>query len=226
MDILRQHYLKLARFLGELMGPDYEVALYDLTLPEPSVIALAGNVSGRKLGSPLSDMAAKLIENKSYMNMDSKVNYVGVGAGGKMLRCSVFFIKDEDGMPFGLLSVAFDDSRYHELSDRLLKLRHPDEFVESHFVYSDESAWQADIDADEAEAFKRSVDSLFAKMLEQAEAAGGMPPDRLTSAEKQDFIQQLKDAGIFELKHAIPKVAKTLHCSPATVYRYLARCKP
>lgn len=226
--LLQQQYIRLTRFLGETLGPDYEIAFYDLTVPEPCVIALANiGVSGRQLGSPLSESTKKLIETKAYMTMDSKVNYSGIGLNGKMLRLSTFFVKNADGIPVGLISIAFDDSRYQQLSDQLLKLRHPDAFVESHFVYDSEHSRRAVAHTEdgETEVFTSSVSELFSKTIQQAASGLDVPPKRMTGEERAAFICQLKEAGIFNLKQSIPEVAKVLGCSPATVYRHLGRCK-
>ena len=46
-NALLQHYVKLTEFLGQALGPDYEVALHDLTDKNRSIIAIANNhVSG------------------------------------------------------------------------------------------------------------------------------------------------------------------------------------
>lgn len=48
---LLQQYVKLTEFLGHTLGPDYEVALHDLTDRNRSIVAIANShVSGRKLG--------------------------------------------------------------------------------------------------------------------------------------------------------------------------------
>lgn len=49
-NLILQHYIKLTEFLGKALGPDYEVALHDLTRKDRSIIAIANNyISGREL---------------------------------------------------------------------------------------------------------------------------------------------------------------------------------
>ena len=44
---LLQHYIKLTEFLGQALGPDYEVALHDMTDKNRSIVAIANNhISG------------------------------------------------------------------------------------------------------------------------------------------------------------------------------------
>ena len=91
---LLQHYIKLTEFLGQALGPDYEVALHDLTDKNRSIIAIANNhVSGREIGAPLTNVALKILMDKSYETQDYRLHYPGVSAAGKTLRSSTLFIK-------------------------------------------------------------------------------------------------------------------------------------
>ena len=66
-NALLQHYVKLTEFLGQALGPDYEVALHDLTDKNRSIIAVANNhVSGREIGAPLTNVALSILRDKSY----------------------------------------------------------------------------------------------------------------------------------------------------------------
>lgn len=128
-NLILQHYIKLTEFLGKALGPDYEVALHDLTNKDHSIIAIANShISGRKLGAPLTNMALSSLRDKSYERMDYHLRYYSINVNGKDLRFSSFFIKD-NGKLIGLLCINFDDSRYRAISDHILKLCHPDLFV-------------------------------------------------------------------------------------------------
>lgn len=134
----------LVEFFGLVLGPDYEVVLHDLTLEQPCVVAIAnGQISGRTIGAPLTNVAMQLIKDEVYLREDWKANYQGISANGRILRCSTFFLKDEAGRLQGLLCINFDDSRYRELSTKIYSLCHPDEFIRrtnSFFSYVDKAS--------------------------------------------------------------------------------------
>ena len=66
-NALLQQYVKLTEFLGLALGPDYEVALHDLTDKNRSIIAIANkHVSGREIGAPLTNVALSVLMDKSY----------------------------------------------------------------------------------------------------------------------------------------------------------------
>lgn len=73
------HYIRLTEFLGHTLGPDYEVALHDLTDKNRSIVAIANShVSGREVGAPLTNMALKILMDKSYEKQDYITHYRGV----------------------------------------------------------------------------------------------------------------------------------------------------
>ena len=87
-------YMKLVEFLGLALGPDYEVALHDLTDKSHPIIAIANaHVSGREIGAPLTNVALKTLMDKSYLTQDYRLHYRSVSINGKTLRSSTFFIK-------------------------------------------------------------------------------------------------------------------------------------
>ena len=70
---LLSYYVRLTEFLGRALGPDYEVALHDLTDDHCSIIAIANNhVSGREVGAPLTNVGLKVLKDKSYEQTDRK----------------------------------------------------------------------------------------------------------------------------------------------------------
>ncbi len=53
----------------------------------------------------------------------------------------------------------------------------------------------------------------------------GVTAGRLTPDERMQIIASLENGGIFLLKGAVKDVADALHCSQASVYRYLSQIK-
>ena len=90
-NLILQHYIKLTEFLGKALGPDYEVALHDLTRKDRSIIAIANNyISGREVGAPLTNMSLSILRDKSYEHTDYHLHYYSINVNGKDLRSSTF----------------------------------------------------------------------------------------------------------------------------------------
>ena len=224
---LLQHYIKLTEFLGQALGPDYEVALHDLTDKNRSIIAIANNhVSGREVGAPLTNVALKILMDKSYESQDYRLHYCGVSATGKTLRSSTLFIK-QNGRLIGMLCINFYDSRYQEASENILRLCHPDAFVEDHCQPGRPQGGGDAVRAVPAttESFHNSIDAVAGDAVGRELARLGVTADRLTPDERIQIIASLETGGIFLLKGAVKDVADALHCSQASVYRYLSQIK-
>ena len=72
---LLQHYIKLTEFLGQALGPDYEVALHDMTDKNRSIVAIANNhISGREIGAPLTNVALKILMSRRTGSLHSTLN--------------------------------------------------------------------------------------------------------------------------------------------------------
>ena len=224
-NLILQHYIKLTEFLGKALGPDYEVALHDLTRKDRSIIAIANNyISGREVGAPLTNMALSSLRDKSYERMDYHLHYYSINVNGKDLRSSTFFIKDS-GELIGLLCINFDDSRYRDISDRILGLCHPDLFVTD--VLPQPGTHKAEVRENRPapEKFRNSADAVTVDAINRELDRMGVVPERLTSEERLQVITALEASGTFLLKGAVKSAAASLHCSQASVYRYLSQVK-
>ena len=216
--LLRQ-YVKLTEFLGAALGPDYEVALHDLTDKNRSIIAIAnGYISGREIGAPLTNMALGVLKDGSYEWQDYRLHYSGVSAAGNPLRSSTMFIK-EDGKLIGMLCINFDDSRFQSFAQQVLTLCHPNQFVQALDQPPEEGH------AARPETFRNSTEAVAQDAVTHELERLGVPADRLTSEERLQIIDALEKSGIFLLKGAVKDVAAGLGCSQASVYRYLSHIR-
>lgn len=225
-NALLQHYVKLTEFLGQALGPDYEVALHDLTDKNRSIIAIANNhVSGREIGAPLTNVALSILRDKSYETSDYRLHYYGVSVNGKDLRSNTMFIK-QNGRLIGMLCINFDDSRYRAISNQIMGLCHPDIFVED-VLQPPEPEEPGAVPAVRSapEKFRNSTEAVAADAINRELEALGVTAERLTSDERLRIIAALESNGIFLLKGAVKDVAAGLHCSQASVYRYLSQLK-
>ena len=68
---LKRHYTLIVDFLGHILGPDYEVALHELTADSNRIVAIAnGELTGRHLGSPLSNKMLAFVAGRMYDTQD------------------------------------------------------------------------------------------------------------------------------------------------------------
>lgn len=211
-------YCLLVEFLGQVLGPCYEIALYDLREGKNSIIAIANNhISERTIGAPISDLALGIIMSKYFDTNDYKINYTGFTTKkNKVLRASTFFIKDENQMLIGMFCINFDDSAYINISKQLLELCHPNLFITDHTP-------PAPIPEPCDERLPLTLSELVEGTLQNLLKDKNLPIDQLTSKEKLRIVEALNHEGVFSIKGAIKEVAKVLHSSEPTIYRYLSQ---
>lgn len=213
-----QNYAKLVAFLGEVLGPDYEIALHDLSDGAMPAVAIAnGERSGRAIGSPLDDRAREALAERLAAGASYAVNYSGLSRDGGPLRSSLFILNGAGGDPAWLLRVDFDDARFSDIASQVLRLCHPDEFVERTVATIRLSG------DDVSDGFPNSVSAAADGVMAELIAKYGVPVDRLTQEEKMEAIEALHRRGVFLMKGAVGYVAKVLASSEASVYRYLSK---
>ena len=115
-DSQLHYFTKVAEFLGRVIGPDYEVALHDISDRNGALVAIAnGHISGRKVGEPLGEKLQDIIDSKIYEQEDFILHQYGMAQNDKILCSSSMFIKDVMGNLIGELCINFDDSRSRQL---------------------------------------------------------------------------------------------------------------
>ncbi|MDO4492888.1 MAG: PAS domain-containing protein [Clostridia bacterium] len=222
---LRKRYTTLVGFLGKALGPHFEVVLHEVDTPEKGIVAIAnGHVSGRSVGAPLTNTALRLLVEKEYEKTDCVINYDGVLGNGKPIRSSTFFIMDGE-KPTGMLCINFDDSEFHEMAEHLMRLVHPDAFVERHRPMPAPALQAAFADVpEETEHFQNDSGALMEQLYRDAVKSLLLVPP-FSGNDRALLIKRLQERGLFELKGSVPFAIEKLGCSQASIYRYLRRAK-
>ncbi|SIQ27874.1 helix-turn-helix transcriptional regulator [Halanaerobium kushneri] len=203
-------YKVLVEFLAEVLGENSEVVLHDVNDFENSIVAIEnGHISGRKVGDSLTDLALNVLKDQEKLESDYLTNYTGKTFDGKELKSSTYFIK-EDGEVLGMLCINIDVSDYIEARDLI-----------NSFIGNQKNIEEKEENQNFAENFTSSIEELIDSMIESSIGNSKIPPARMTAEEKKEITKKLDDRGVFLLKNSVSKVAKKLHTSDATIYRYL-----
>ena len=203
-------YKIIVEFLAEVLGENCEVVLHDVNDFENSIIAIEnGHISGRKVNDSLTDLALNVLKDQEKLESDYLTNYTGKTYDGKELKSSTYFIKDQ-GEVKGMLCINIDVSKYMEARDLL-----------NSFIGNDQNIEEENNKQEFSEKFTSSIEELIDSMIENSVGNSSIPPARMTANEKKEITNKLDDQGVFLLKNSVSKVAKKLHTSEATIYRYL-----
>ena len=210
MDKRLEPYRALVPFLGQALGPDYEVALHDLTSETGAVAVLAnGGVTGQSLGAPLRGMARRFVQDGLWRTREFVAGYQAESTARGRLRASALFIRDWEEL-IGMLCLYFDAAKYSRMAQELLAL----------CGLHEEGGRGAG-----AEPLTAALPDTVRAAVEEVTGRAGLPPERLTMEEKIRIVETLHRAGLFSMKGAVSEVAAQLGASEATVYRYLSKLK-
>ena len=221
MNNTMEEFKKIVEFLGDIMGSDCEVVLQDLRKGKNCITAIAnGHISGRKIGSPLTDLGQKVLAEGAWKENDYYNNYTGMTEQGKPLRSSTYFIKENDKL-IGMLCVNFDESKYLELSAMLLRLggirTSPGNGTADPVTQGKGGKPSG------SEVFYVNVNDMVDSVIgDSFPALRGYPINRLTQKEKIDIVRKLDEKRVFVIKGAVSQVAGKLGISVASLYRYIS----
>lgn len=219
---MRRHYTLLVDFLGHILGQDYEVALHELNDDSNQIIAIAnGELTGRHIGSPLSNKMLEYVAANLYETQDYVLDFESISANGKKMRSNSMFIKGRSGELAGLLCINFDASRYEELSARIMDLCgsaiRPAAPSGTHLIA------ESGDPSEGSRPYPTSIAGATASIVSEVVSNYPVPVDRLTQDEKMEIMDLLNRKGVFLLKGSVSHVAKELHSSEASIYRYLGK---
>lgn len=207
VDDLKKRYEKLVKFLGEVLGQNYEIVLHDINQKGSSVVAIENShISGRSINSPLTGFALELIQSKKYLECDYITNYKAKTSSNLKINGSTFFIKNGQNIE-GMLCINYDGSKFEKLSNDLLKL-------------ANLTAQDAKTSAQDAiEQLSENIEEIIEDILKRHDLNASDPKPK----NRTECIKRLYENGIFNVKGSIPKVAKYLNISEPSVYRYLQK---
>ena len=206
-DEIIESYLPMVDFIANVYGKNCEVILHDLRKLEHSIIAIKNNqVTGRNVNDTITDFALDIISQEKYKNENFICNYTGkTNDGGKDIRASTYFIRDEEGDLIGMLCINIEVTA-------LINARR----VIDDFILDGER-----VEIKEQENFNLSINDHVSSLIIQTLAEFETAPLRMTMEEKKQVVKNLESKGVFLLKGVVNEVAKSLKVSEQTVYRYI-----
>ena len=229
-------FSKLVDPLGRSMPATSEVVLHDLSLLPNSIIAIHGNVTGRVVGDPATDLLLERIANRD--DSDSHLNYETVLPDGRRLRSSTMILRDVAGNACAALCINTDTSAWETVElvakavlgrlgeTEIGALLHPTHRTGHALQPTSGAPGGASVPSGPAaqpqrETFVRDIDELAQVILGRAIAESGVPVELMHKRHKVEVVRQLEARGLFLLKDAVELAAHALQVTRFTIYNYL-----
>lgn len=199
----------IAKGIAATFGRFCEVVLHTLEDPDESVISIEnGHVTGRTIGSPMTDFALSLLEKAKSNREDVVENYASRTADGKQLKSTTMLIRGSSGSPIGMLCINVEVSAPVEA------------FLRSLFTLKERPAQTA-----VEEHYPRTARDLVRSRISSAISTISQKTGLSATEKNKAVVEALYRGGIFNVKSAIDIVAEDLGVSRYTVYNYVRDIK-
>jgi predicted transcriptional regulator YheO len=205
--LLRQ----MADAVATSFGPSCEVVIHDISDPRHAIVHMAGNVTRREAGAPISDAVVGSLIREGQTVKD-RYNYKTVLEDGREIKSTTVFIRDAAGEVAAAFCINFDTT------DHVNAMRALEQIVRC----SDSNGEQA---TPLTETIAFSIDDAVDALFEQAVAEIGKQPASMSTEEKIRLVGELERKGAFQIRGVVNQVALRLGVTNFTVYNYLKRIR-
>ena len=188
--------------IHKTLGDKSEVIIHDLSNPESSVIFIAGELTDRDLGAPITDLALRILRTED--DPDDILNYPNKSKDGRTFKSSTMFVRDEQEEIIGCLCTNYD------VTDLVLAQNIIDDFCSIE-----------ENDVEHKETFARDVSEVLEEIIEEAKNQVDKPVPFMEKEDKLKVIKFLDERGAFMIKGSVDTIAEDLGVSRYTIYNYL-----
>lgn len=182
-----------------------EVVLHDLSKLPNSIVAVAGNITGREPGDAATNLLLETTASKDFTN---KSGYETRLSDGRRLRSSTTFLPDLQGEPMAALCINIDMSPWEVMRDAAaLALGEKNHAPPKGLAGP--------------EIFMRDINDLATFLIKNAISNIGVPVDLMHKRHKIAVVKELSERGLFTMRSAVDTVAEALNTTRFTIYNYL-----
>ena len=200
-EILARYDL-VADTIASTFGKGCEVVVHSLEDLGKSIVKIVnGEVTGRVLGAPITDLGLKVATNAVGSEDNVVGPYFSMTKAGKPLKSVTMVIRNDEGAPIGFLCINFD------LSMPL------NQFIKDFFPSAAEAPAGDNFAPDVGELVAQAV----ADELEAVSRVTGVSP----TEKNRRIVANLEQRSIFDIKGSVELVAGELGVTKHTIYKYL-----
>lgn len=206
MTVILKTLGTLVEPLAALLPGECEVVLHDLRDLSRSIVAIAGNLTGEKVGGAAPDSLLAAQKNGSF---GTALGYSTRHPDGHELRSSTLIFRDDSGVAVAALCVT-NDTKDWSTALELARSMLPWTTGELHG-----SAQQKSDDS------LQDVDDLARKVFTRALESIDIPVDLMHKRHKLAVVRELNESGYFLLRESVETAAQALGVTRFTIYNYL-----
>lgn len=201
------NFKQLADAIVAMFGRSCEVAIHDLTDLRKSLVYISGDVTGRKIGAPATDLLIKAI-GKKQSEIEDMYNYKTTTRDGRSVKSSTIFLRNDQDDVVAAFCINLDTTDFFNATQALSALLNHN--TNGRHIQ---------------ETFASSTGETIEALFEQALIKIGKQPTSMTTDEKIQLTSLLEEQGVFRMKGAVNQVAELTGVSHFTIYNYLKKIR-
>lgn len=199
---------------------DSEVVLHDLSALPDSIVAIAGNLTGREVGGRATD---NFLHLHATGQLSNRTAHRSVLPDGRRIRSSTMLVADSTGTEIAALCINVDVSAWTELHAMSALVLGTVDYSGTLTTVEQESGSVPPLPASAARdaADVGDIDELAARILTEVIAHADAPVSLMQKRHKVAVVAELKARGFFGLREAAERAAEALQVSRFSIYNYL-----
>ncbi len=206
--LILDSYKNLLDGLADYLGSGYEFVLHSLEDYEHSVVKIInGHHTGRKEGSPITDLALSMLAKLDGENKNGYISYATRNRKGDPMKSATILVRGEGGRVIALLCINFN---LDIPLSQVLSLWGPAQSNDSVAI---------------SENYAENAQDLIEKAAQDAVDTVDRDYTITPANRNRAVVELLASRGIFQLKDAVVQVADKLGLSKNTIYLHLRNMK-
>lgn len=206
-EIVGKH-VEFLEAMWQALGSNTEIVLHNFGHLPSSIVAIFGNVSGRRVGGPATSLGLRnLVRDEPER---CRLGYETVMPNGTVCRSSSVYLFGSFKQPVGAICINTDVgalTELRELADRIL--------TQGTGGASQAARTRA------VERFYVTVDQAANEVLSETVESVGVPVELMSKKQKVNVVAELQERGFFLLKGAVELAASALDVTRFTIYAYI-----
>ncbi|EGU39365.1 helix-turn-helix transcriptional regulator [Vibrio scophthalmi] len=200
------NYFRVADTIADLIGAHCEVVIHSFESVDHSVVKIVnGHHTGRKIGSPVTDLGLKVWRTFDQTGEVSPKSYFTNATDGSLLKSTTCILAGPNKKAIGMLCIN-------------MNLSYPfPEIVKTLLPQSGASLVN--------ENFSNNANDVINQALDTAIAEVELDESITLKGRNKAIIRCLFDNGIFELKETTTQVSERLGISRQAVYKFIREFK-
>lgn len=196
---------QIADAIVSIFPQSLEVVVHDLREPQSSIKYIAGNVTNRHIGGPITDYGIRALQEEGD-NVKDRYGYKTNSKDGRDLKSSTCFLRNSDGKVIAAFCINIDITELMNAQKVLDSITNTLDITDDNIS---------------TEYFASTIDETIDALLERAVNKIGKQPASMSKTDKVKLVNELEKLGVFQIKGGIEHVGTRIGVTKYTVYNYL-----